>query len=123
MKILRKDGFKLPFMGKDKFAELMRIGVGYDRAEKVFYLRSKANEEAVRRVLAEILKEEVEFEKLPTEKTQPCFLCSAQVACEDCEYYALCPTRLLPFKEAGLYCLCPTCANKTDTYLRYVGKT
>ncbi|MEM4246360.1 MAG: hypothetical protein QW390_03590 [Candidatus Bathyarchaeia archaeon] len=122
MKTLTKDGFKLPYIGKDKFAELMRSGVGYDPKLKLFFLREKANREVVKKLLAEILKEEVEFEAAAQSLDQTCFLCGAQITCKKCEYYPVCPTRELAFEEAGLYCMCPPCSGKEGSYLQYVQK-
>ncbi len=122
MKTLSKDGFKLPFIGKDKFSELMRMGVGYDRKNRIFFLRSKANTEIIKKILGDILKEDVEFETPALSKFQTCYLCKTQITCKKCEYYENCPTREQPFGETGLYCMCPACENKKESYLLYIQK-
>lgn len=123
MKTISPEGFKLPFIGKDKFAELMRVGVGYDRSIGIFFLRNKSNQEVVKNVLEEILKEKIEFQTNPVSKTQTCFLCDKQVVCQECEYYTHCPTKEQSFKEIGLYCLCQRCAGEEESYVNYIKKS
>lgn len=122
MKTLSKDGFKLPFIGKDKFSEIMRMGVGYDRKRRLFFLRSKANTEIIKKILSDILKDDVEFETPALSKTQTCYLCTTQIVCKECEYYLYCPTREQPFNETGLYCMCTACQKNEESYLLYTQK-
>ena len=39
MRVLDKNGFKLPYLGRDKFIELMKTGLEFDRGRNVFYIR------------------------------------------------------------------------------------
>ncbi|MFQ5761844.1 MAG: hypothetical protein ACE5PO_02300 [Candidatus Bathyarchaeia archaeon] len=97
MVLLTKGGFKLPFMGKDRFIELMRLGLGYDRQTRTFYIEDATRAQDLRGVLSEILKEEVNF-------GQTCVICNATFGCADCKFNANCPSRDVP-----LHCVCPRC--------------
>ena len=123
MKKISRDGFKLPFIGKDKFAELMRIGVGYDKKNRLFFIRNKANLEIIREILTDIFKEKVKFEELEYSKTQTCALCMEKITCHLCEYYSLCQTRELAFNKIGLYCMCVDCSRKDGSYLEYAKRS
>ncbi|MEM3736609.1 MAG: hypothetical protein QXJ75_00740 [Candidatus Bathyarchaeia archaeon] len=110
MKVITKDGFKLPFVGKEKFIELMRIGVGYDRQARTFFISDLDRIEHVKAALAEIIGEEVTF-------AQSCFICGRSFPCSECRFYGECKTQDIP-----LNCICDTCLDKPDLYRRYVEK-
>ncbi len=52
--LLDPTGFKLPYMGKDKFIQLMRAGISYDRNGGKFVVRRLDNLDAVEERLAGI---------------------------------------------------------------------
>jgi hypothetical protein len=110
VKLITKEGFKLPFMGKDKFIELMKSGIGYNRELGVFFISDMDNIDRAKTLLSNLLGEEVEF-------AQTCFICQTAFNCRDCEYYGICKTRDIP-----IYCLCKKCYNQADIYKRYVEK-
>ncbi|WP_309492851.1 hypothetical protein [Candidatus Hecatella orcuttiae] len=111
VKRITRTGIKLAFMGKDKFIELMRAGLGYDRATRTFYIEDLENFDRIKALLVPLLGEEVEF-------AQTCYLCGAVFPCGVCEYAATCPSRDIP-----TYCLCKKCYSKTNLYQRYIQKT
>lgn len=123
MKVIQRDGFKLPFVGKDKFVELMRSGVGYNRDTRTFYIRSSAELERVKLVLSKILNDDVkiipeEVEEKPVTLEQTCFLCGKNFPCKTCEFFDECPT-----KEISSFCVCPECQKKSDGYEQYIAKS
>lgn len=56
-------GFKLPYMGKDKFIQLMRAGLNYDRKTGRFVVRRLDNLESVEERVAEIISKPVRFKR------------------------------------------------------------
>jgi hypothetical protein len=99
MVVLNKKAFKLPFMEREKFLLLMKLGLDYDRTSGTFSVRSYNNIEKLADTLAEILKvEEVTF-------AQTCALCGKDFACSDCKYLDSCATKNLPFQCVCLQCL------------------
>lgn len=111
MKAITKEGFKLPFMGKDKFIELMRLGIGYDKQTRLFFISDLDRIEQVKTTLAQIMGEEVAF-------AQSCLLCGNPFQCDECRFYGECRTQDIP-----LHCICNTCLKKPDLYRRYVERT
>jgi len=109
MRVLNKDEFKLPYLGKEKFGQLMKIGLEYERG--LFYIRNISNIESIKDALSEILNEKVVF-------TQRCLICGKEFLCLDCKYYETCSSRDLPF-----HCICKKCSDKDDLYDRYVEKS
>jgi hypothetical protein len=98
MVVLNKRAFKLPFMEREKFVLLMRLGLNYDRSTGMFSVANFNNIEKLSVTLAEILKvDEVTF-------TQTCAVCGKDFGCSDCKYVELCATKNLPFK-----CVCAEC--------------
>jgi len=97
-------------MGKDKFIELMRLGIGYDRQAKVFFISDADRIDQVKAALAQIIGEEVTF-------AQSCFLCGKSFSCPECRFYGECKTQDIP-----LYCICDSCLKKPELYKRYVEK-
>jgi len=102
MKVLNKKGFRLPYMGTDRFRELTRMGVEYERGS--FFIRNLNNVESIKDALSEILSERIAF-------TQTCLICGKEFLCTDCKYYDACLTRDLPF-----HCICKKCSQKNDLY-------
>ncbi|MFQ5997861.1 MAG: hypothetical protein ACE5KO_00985 [Candidatus Bathyarchaeia archaeon] len=108
MKIITKDGFKLPFMGKDKFIELMKMGIGYNRQNGTFFISDMQRLDQIKATLTGILNEELGF-------AQTCAICFKTFSCSECKFFERCETRDIP-----LYCLCPDCFQKDDVYTAYM---
>jgi hypothetical protein len=105
MVVLNKKEFKLPFMDREKFILLMRLGLNYDRATGTFRVANYNNIEKLTDTLAEILRvEEVAF-------TQTCCLCGKDFPCNECKYLEQCDTKNLPFQ-----CVCPQCLQEGKTF-------
>ena len=47
MKILNKNSFKLPFLEKEEFSKLIRLGVGYDKKIQSYNLQKIQNVEKI----------------------------------------------------------------------------
>ncbi len=104
---ISRNGFKLPYLGKEKFVELMRSGIAYDKARGLFYVVEGGNPERAKATLAEILDDEVVF-------SQTCLVCKRDFGCADCDYRISCPTRDVP-----LFCLCSSCRERPNLYESY----
>ena len=111
MKIIAGGRFKLPFVGKETYIELMRTGLGYNRKDGTFFLKETENADAAKALLQRILKEEVVF-------AQRCFICESSFTCSICAYKEKCRTSGLP-----LYCICYQCRTKTNLYDLYLEKS
>ena len=97
MVVLNKKGFKLPFMEREKFVLLMRLGLNYDKASGTFCVANCNNIEKLTDTIASVLSvSEVAF-------TQTCVVCGGDFPCSDCKYQA-CATKNLPFQ-----CVCSKC--------------
>lgn len=98
MVVLNKRAFKLPFMDREKFLLLMRLGLNYDRTTGMFCVANCNNIEKLTDALAEILNaDEITF-------MQTCYLCGKDFPCNKCKYIELCSTKNLPF-----HCVCSEC--------------
>jgi hypothetical protein len=98
MVVLNKKTFKLPFMDREKFLLLMRLGLNYDKATGTFCVANYNNIEKLADTLASILKvDEVSF-------AQTCTSCGKEFACSGCKYVESCATKNLPFQ-----CVCSQC--------------
>lgn len=106
MKVLDEKSFKLPFMGKDKFIRLTRLGLGYDRGS--FFVKNYNNIEKIIDIISDILGEKISF-------LQTCILCGRDFRCLDCKYRNLCTTKDLP-----LQCICENCRTNPQLYDAYV---
>ncbi|MDQ1279624.1 MAG: hypothetical protein QG670_886 [Thermoproteota archaeon] len=96
MVVLNKKGFKLPYIDREKFILLMRLGC--DRNQSSFYIKNYNNINRLVDTISGILDgEKVTF-------LQNCLTCGKDFACSDCKYCDLCTTRDLPFQ-----CICPQC--------------
>ena len=98
MVALNKKGFKLPFMEREKFVLLMRLGLNYDKASGTFCVTNYNNIEKLTDTIASILNiSEVAF-------SQTCVVCGGDFHCSDCKYQDSCATKNLPFQ-----CVCSKC--------------
>ncbi len=95
-------------MGKDVFARLRRMGLGYNNGS--FYIKDYNNVERIIEFLSGVLGETISF-------LQTCVLCEEEFHCLDCRHSDLCPTKDLP-----LHCVCENCAKSAESYDRYVEK-
>jgi virulence-associated protein VapD len=109
---LNKKSFKLPFVEKDTFLLLMRLGLDYNKGQGSYYIKNCNNIEKLLDTIANILDtEKVTF-------LQSCVLCGKDFPCADCRYYDLCATKDLPFR-----CVCPQCLRNERLYEEYVERS
>ncbi len=98
MVVLNKKAFKLPFMAREKYSLLLRLGLEYDKAKGTYCVSNYNNIVRLTDAIAEILGvDEVAF-------TQTCTVCGRDFPCSECKYLDLCATKNLPFR-----CVCPRC--------------
>jgi hypothetical protein len=124
--VLDPTGFKLGYMGKDKFIQLMRAGISYDRSRGMFAVRRLDNLDSVEERLSDILAKPVKFER-PEEATaevagkvvKECYVDAEKIVCEDCEFVQDCPTHTITSLK---YCLCNRTLSEPDGYDNYVAK-
>ena len=102
MLIISRNGFKLPFLGKDKFIKLVRNGLGYDKTRKLFFIEDFNNIDQIRSILSEILPDDVLFK-------QECIICHRKFECKECEFKGKCETENVP-----MLCVCNECYHNPD---------
>ena len=105
MKTLHKRRFKLPFIGREQFRELTKMGVSYKQG--FFFISDLNNVEKIVDSLSGILKENIIF-------VQTCHICDKEFLCTECNYSS-CPSRNLP-----LHCICQSCSQQKNLYEQYV---
>ena len=113
-------------MGKDKFIQLMRAGISYDRNGGRFVVRRLDNLDAVEERLAGILSRSVKFARSEEsvahgegEATQECFVDGVKVVCDKCEFIEDCPTHAVASLK---FCLCDETLADPKGYEKYVAK-
>jgi hypothetical protein len=107
MKYFDKKGFKLPYLGIEKFKQLIKMGLTYKDGN--FFFSNLNNVEEIMHSLSDIFNEETVF-------SQTCIICGVEFLCERCKYYSDCITRDLP-----LSCFCEKCINIENLYELYTG--
>ena len=124
--LLDPNGFKLPFMGKDKFIQIMRAGISYDRNAGKFAVRRLDSLDTVEERLAGILSRPVKFARpgqqasVATETwIQICYVDGRQVLCDKCEFLDACPTHVISELR---YCLCDDTFGDPKSYEKYIAK-
>lgn len=126
--VLDPVNFKLPFMGKDKFIQLMRAGLKYDSASRRFSVRRLDNLDSVEETLSQIVAKPVKFirpdvaappQVLGEEITKLCYVDETEISCGACEFVANCPTHFLPSLKT---CLCSHTMSDAQGYEKYVSK-
>jgi replication factor C large subunit len=125
--VLDPAGFKLPYMGKDKFIQLMRAGLSYDRKAGKFVVRRLDNLASVEERVSQIISRPVKFKRTEqgvTEVAQgdivkECYVDSKPIACAKCEFVDDCPTHTIP---ALKFCLCDETLADHAGYDKYVAK-
>jgi len=124
--LLDPSGFKLPYMGRDKFIQLMRIGLAYDRNRGMFAVRRLSNLESVEERLSDVVGKPVRFERpeqVPVEKgggiMKECYVDGQEVPCHSCEFVGDCPTHTVATHK---FCLCDQTLADPECYDKYVAK-
>lgn len=98
MKLLNKKSFTLPFIGRDRYVRLLRLGLGYNKVERSFYVKDYNSVEKIIDAISDIMGDE------KASFLQTCILCGEDISCLDCKYKNSCETKDLPFQ-----CICPIC--------------
>ena len=101
--VLNSKGFKLPRLEKEKFVNLIRLGLEYNREQSLFSIKDYNNVEKMLDAISDILGDEVIF-------LQNCMRCAKAFPCKECNYIQLCTTKNLPFS-----CVCPQCLRDRKT--------
>ncbi len=125
--ILDPTGFKMPYMGKDKFIQLMRAGLTYDRKAGQFVVRRLDNLDSVEQRVSEIILKPVKFKRAEqivtgTEEddvSKECYVDSKQAICSKCEFVDDCPTHTIITLN---FCLCDETLADPNSYDKYVAK-
>ncbi len=108
--VLNSKGFKLPRMDRDKFVNLMHLGLAYDRNSQLFSFENYDNIEKVIDAVSDILRDEVVFQ-------QTCVRCGKSFSCRGCNYYDACISKNMPFS-----CVCPQCLRDRKNFEEYLTK-
>ena len=126
---LDPNGFKLPFMGKDKFVQLMRVGLKYDSSRRGFSVRRMDKLDSVEESLSQIIGQPVKFlrsaitSELKTGDNskimKTCYVDTSDISCDECEFVESCPTH---FIQQLKYCICTQTLSDTQAYEKYVAK-
>jgi replication factor C large subunit len=124
--ILDPTGFKLPYMGKDKFIQLMRAGIGYDRSGGKFVVRRLDDLDAVEERVSGIISKPVKFkrpeqvaEEAEGKIVKECYVDARKVPCDGCEFVEDCPTHIIGSLK---FCLCDETLSDPKGYEKYVAK-
>jgi replication factor C large subunit len=124
--LLDPAGFKLPYMGKDKFIQLMRAGITYDRNGGKFAVRRLDNLDAVEERLSGTFAKPIKFARQGQESStkeskavQECYVDGRPIICEKCEFIPECPTHSITSLK---FCLCDETMADPKAYDAYVAK-
>jgi len=125
---LDPNNFKLPFMGKDKFIQLMRVGIKYDSHARTFAVRRMDNLDSIEESVSQIVGRPVKFtrpdlspvfeESLST-ITKVCYVDSRAIQCESCDFVESCPSHFLQDLK---YCICIETLSDSQAYDKYTTK-
>ncbi len=99
--------FKLPRLGRDTFARLMRAKLKYDKKRGMFEVADTTNLSSVIAILNDALGDEIVLEL-------QCILCLKSAECSSCEYADICYR-----EEVSNLCICKECLSKQDAYEQY----
>ena len=108
--VLNSKGFKLPRLEKEKFVNLLHLGLEYNRDQGLYSIKSYNNIEKLLDTISAILGDKVVF-------LQNCTRCGKAFPCKGCSYIDLCATRNLPFS-----CVCPQCLRDRKQFEEYLTK-
>jgi len=104
MTTLNQNSFTLPRVEKNKFINLLRLGLEYDRINGTYKISNYNNIKKLIDTLSSILNDKkILF-------LQFCIACKKNFSCSLCNYNKNCTTKNLPFE-----CVCPTCLRKEKT--------
>jgi len=124
--VLDPTGFKLPYMGKDKFIQLMRAGISYDRGGGKFAVRRLDNLDSVEERLSDIMGKPIKFKRAAQTLTEvvgkvlkECYVDSERIVCDECEFVENCPSHIIPSLR---FCLCNETLSDLKGYEKYVAK-
>jgi replication factor C large subunit len=125
--VLDPAGFKLPYMGKDKFIQLMRAGLSYDRKGGKFVVRRLDNLASVEERVSQIISKPVKFVRAQEDRIEgaeqdivkDCYVDSKLVFCSKCEFVDDCPTHTIATLK---FCLCDDTLADPASYEKYVAK-
>jgi hypothetical protein len=105
MKIIVGQWFRLPRLGRETFALMMRQGVKYDQTNG-FKIDYSTDVEAAARTIRSALAEDVEL-------SLACSICGKE-ACPGCPYLPICDR-----KRVSSLCLCDEHSSAEDNYSLY----
>jgi hypothetical protein len=125
--VLDPAGFKLPYMGKDKFIQLMRAGLSYDRKAGKFVARRLDNLDSLEERVSQIISKPVKFKRSEQGASEmeggdivkECYVDSKPVRCAKCDFVDDCPTHVIGTMK---FCLCDETLADPASYSKYVGK-
>lgn len=124
--VLDPSGFKLPYMSKDKFIQLMRAGVTYDRSSGKFAVRRLDNLDSVEERLSDILAKPIKFTRagqaavdVEGKVVKECYVDGLKIPCDECEFVEDCPTHTITSLK---FCLCDHTLSDPKAYEKYAEK-
>ena len=124
--VLDPTGFKLPYMGKDKFIQLMRAGISYDRSGGKFAVRRLDNLDSVEERLSDIMARPIKFQRpeqvaaeVEGKIIKECYVDERKIICEECDFVENCPTHVIPYLK---FCICDQTLADPRGYEKYVAK-
>jgi hypothetical protein len=125
--VLDPAGFRLPYMGKDKFIQLMRAGLSYDRKAGKFVVRRLDNLDSVEERISQIISKPIKFKRSEQATSEieegnivkECYVDSKPVLCAKCEFIDDCPTHVIGTMR---FCLCDETLADPASYNKYVAK-
>ncbi len=124
--VLDPSGFKLPYMGKDKFIQLMRAGITYDRSGGKFAVRRLDNLDSVEERLSDILAKPIKFARtdqaaadVEGKIVKECYVDGLKISCNECEFVGDCPTHTITSLK---FCLCGKTLSDPKAYEKYAEK-
>jgi len=131
MRTLNGRSFRLPYVPNETFRELMRIGVGYRREDRSYYIRNPSNIDEIRALVSKILEEEVGFtgvSAIPQVDPKICSVCSRQIDCERCRFADECDLKSVESRpqsreDGGKFCLCERCLGDPNVFDKYVKRS
>ncbi len=124
--VLDPTGFQLPYMGKDKFIQLMRAGISYDRSSGNFAVRRLDNLDSVEERLSDIVAKPIKFKRAEQNATEvegkvvkECYVDGEKIICDECEFVENCPSHII---NSLKFCLCDKTLSDPQGYEKYVEK-
>jgi replication factor C large subunit len=124
--VLDPMGFKLPYMGKDKFIQLMRAGISYDRSGGKFAVRRLDSLDTVEERLSDIMARSIKFQRPEHTATEfegkvvkECYVDGQKITCEECDFVENCPTHIITSLK---FCICDQTLSDPTGYEKYIAK-